>query len=206
MRRVVEVITRPVRQITIKTGRPWSRFRADYERAVPTFDGMEAIGVVRSGGSFPRMFICLARFLSATLQRRRTPVSLAAGRCGPHHSNELSPSSSSGGEDRAHIESLVVRVEIVDRLAPVFPRRGPIRRLMGTMNTFALTIRNALTVAVVVLGASLGFAGTAHAHGTYMPPVPHSRVHSQGPFSVLRQGPFSVLHQGPGPFSVLGQR
>jgi hypothetical protein len=47
----VEVITRPVRQITIKTDRPWSQFRADYERAVPTFDRLEAIGVVRSGGS-----------------------------------------------------------------------------------------------------------------------------------------------------------
>ena len=64
-----------------------------------------------------------------------------------------------------------------------------------------VAIRNAvaLTVAVVIFGASLvfGFAGTAHAHGTWTPPVvPHSRVHSQGPFSVLhRQGPFSVLHQ-----------
>jgi len=52
MRKDVEVITRPVRQITIKTGRPWSQFRADYERAVPTFDRLEAIGVVRSGGSW----------------------------------------------------------------------------------------------------------------------------------------------------------
>jgi hypothetical protein len=52
MRRDVEVITRPVRQITIKTGRPWSQFRADYERAVPIFDRLEAIGVVRSGGSW----------------------------------------------------------------------------------------------------------------------------------------------------------
>lgn len=70
------------------------------------------------------------------------------------------------------------------------------------MNTFALTIRNALTVAVLLFGASLGFAGTAHAHGTWTPPVPHSRVHTQGPFSVLHQGPFSALHQGP--FSAPG--
>jgi hypothetical protein len=57
----------------------------------------------------------------------------------------------------------------------------------------------ALTVAVLIFGASLvfGFAGTAHAHGTWTPPlVPHSRVHTQGPFSALhRQGPFSILHQ-----------
>ena len=72
---------------------------------------------------------------------------------------------------------------------------------MGTMNTFVLTIRNALTVAGLILGASLGFAGTAHAHGTWTPPVPHSRVHIQGPFSVLHQGPFHEV-----PFSVLGQR
>jgi len=52
MRRDVGVITRPVRPITIKTGRPWSQFRADYERPVPTFDRLEAIGVVRSGGSW----------------------------------------------------------------------------------------------------------------------------------------------------------
>ncbi|MGA9488979.1 MAG: hypothetical protein WBV80_01835 [Mycobacterium sp.] len=69
------------------------------------------------------------------------------------------------------------------------------------MTAFALTIRNAvgLSLAVLIFSASLvfGFAGTAHAHGTWMPPsVPHSRVHTQGPFSVLHQGPFSVLHQG----------
>jgi hypothetical protein len=64
------------------------------------------------------------------------------------------------------------------------------------MTTFALT-RN--TVAVLIFGASLVFGcGTAHAHGTFTPPipVPHSRVHTQGPFSVLgQQGPFSVLGQ-----------
>jgi hypothetical protein len=71
------------------------------------------------------------------------------------------------------------------------------------MTTLALSIRNAvaLTVAGLTFGVSLvfGFAGTAHAHGTWTPPepVPHSPVvHTrQGPFSVLHQGPFSVLHQ-----------
>jgi len=70
------------------------------------------------------------------------------------------------------------------------------------MNAFALTIRNALTVAVLILGASLGFAGTAHAHGTHVAPAPTPQVgRHYGPFSVLHRGP---LHQGP--FSVLGQR
>jgi uncharacterized protein (DUF302 family) len=46
--RDVQVVTRPVRQITINTGRPWSLFRSDYERAVPHFDRLEAIGVVLS--------------------------------------------------------------------------------------------------------------------------------------------------------------
>jgi uncharacterized protein (DUF302 family) len=44
----VQIVTRPVRQITIDTGRRWSEFRADYERAVPSFDRLEAIGVVLS--------------------------------------------------------------------------------------------------------------------------------------------------------------
>jgi hypothetical protein len=44
----VLIVTRPVRQITINTGRPWSEFRADYERAVPAFDRLEAVGVVLS--------------------------------------------------------------------------------------------------------------------------------------------------------------
>jgi hypothetical protein len=73
------------------------------------------------------------------------------------------------------------------------------------MNTFALTIRNALTVAVLIFGASLGFAGTAHAHGHMPPPMPIPRVHTHGPFSVLHEGPFSALHPRTGPFSALGQ-
>ena len=79
------------------------------------------------------------------------------------------------------------------------------------MTTLALPVRNAvaLTVAGLAFGPSLvfGFAGTAHAHGTWTPPgpVPHSPlVHTHhGPFSVLHQEPFSVLHQEP--FSVLHQ-
>ena len=52
MRKDVEVITRPVRQITIRTGRSWRQFRDDYERAVPLFDRLEAVGVARSGGDW----------------------------------------------------------------------------------------------------------------------------------------------------------
>lgn len=77
------------------------------------------------------------------------------------------------------------------------------------MTALALTIRNAVarTVAAVIFGGALvfGFDGTAQAHTTWTPPVPHSpviRTH-QGPYSVLHQGPFPVLRQGP--FSVLRQ-
>jgi uncharacterized protein (DUF302 family) len=52
MAKNVHVVTRPVRQITINTGRPWSEFRIDYERAVPHFDRLEAIGVVLSGSGW----------------------------------------------------------------------------------------------------------------------------------------------------------
>jgi hypothetical protein len=44
----IQIVTRPVRQITVDTGRRWSDFRADYDRAVPSFDRLEAIGVVLS--------------------------------------------------------------------------------------------------------------------------------------------------------------
>ena len=77
------------------------------------------------------------------------------------------------------------------------------------MPAFALTIWNAVafTFALLIFGAALvfGFAGTAHAHGTWTPPpVPRSpAVHThQGPFSVLHEGSVP-LHQGP--FSVLGE-
>ena len=73
--------------------------------------------------------------------------------------------------------------------------RSHVKRLVtqAPMTTFALTIRNAVAriVAVLTFGASLvfGSAGTAHAHGTWTPPVvpSPSRVHTQGPFSVLHQ-------------------
>ncbi|BBX48714.1 hypothetical protein GCM10009641_02400 [Mycobacterium cookii] len=78
------------------------------------------------------------------------------------------------------------------------------------MTTLAPSIRNAVTftVAVLAFGASLvfGFAGTAHAHGTWTPPpVPRSpMVHTHhGPFSVLHQAPSPGVAQGP--FSVLQQ-
>ena len=44
----IQIVTRPVRQITINTGRRWAEFRGDYERAVPSFDRLGAIRVVRS--------------------------------------------------------------------------------------------------------------------------------------------------------------
>ncbi len=52
MPRDIQVVTRPVRQITMNTGRPWSEFRSDYERAVPHFDHSEAIGVAQSGSGW----------------------------------------------------------------------------------------------------------------------------------------------------------
>jgi hypothetical protein len=52
MPRDIQVVTRPVRQLTIKTGRPWSEFRSDYERAVPRFDHLEAVRVALSGSGW----------------------------------------------------------------------------------------------------------------------------------------------------------
>jgi uncharacterized protein (DUF302 family) len=48
----IQIVTRPVRQITIDTGRPWAEFRADYEKAVPAFDRMEAIGAALSASGW----------------------------------------------------------------------------------------------------------------------------------------------------------
>jgi uncharacterized protein (DUF302 family) len=48
----IQIVTRPVRQITIDTGRPWAEFRAAYEKAVPAFDRMEAIGTVLSNSGW----------------------------------------------------------------------------------------------------------------------------------------------------------
>lgn len=52
MNNEINIVTRPVRQITINTTRPWAEFRGEYERAVPMFDRLEAIGVVLSGGGW----------------------------------------------------------------------------------------------------------------------------------------------------------
>jgi hypothetical protein len=48
MRKDIQIVTRPVRQITIDTGRPWAELRQAYEREVPSFDRLEAIGVILS--------------------------------------------------------------------------------------------------------------------------------------------------------------
>jgi hypothetical protein len=67
------------------------------------------------------------------------------------------------------------------------------------MTFVAPTARRVVLSAVAVLMATVvGFAGTAHAHGTHTaPPEPHlPTVHTHhGPFSVLREGPYSVLRQ-----------
>jgi len=48
----ITVTPRTVRHIAIATGRPYEQFRAEYEAAVPAFDRLEAIGVVRSGADW----------------------------------------------------------------------------------------------------------------------------------------------------------
>jgi uncharacterized protein (DUF302 family) len=48
----VRIDSRPVRHATIDTGRSYEEFRAQYERAVPSFDRLEAIGVVASGAGW----------------------------------------------------------------------------------------------------------------------------------------------------------
>jgi uncharacterized protein (DUF302 family) len=48
----VKTTSRPVRHITIDSGRPYRDLRADYEHAVPHFDRLEAIGVVLSGAGW----------------------------------------------------------------------------------------------------------------------------------------------------------
>ena len=48
----ITVTPRTVRYIAIATGRPYEQFRAEYEAAVPAFDRLEAIGVVRSGAGW----------------------------------------------------------------------------------------------------------------------------------------------------------
>jgi hypothetical protein len=58
----VRVVSRPVRQVVVDTGRPWVEFRAAYEHTVPNFDRLEAIGVVLSNSGWD----AIARLSSAT--------------------------------------------------------------------------------------------------------------------------------------------
>ena len=46
------ITPRTVRHVAIGTGRPYESFRAEYETAVPSFDRLEAIGVVKSGAGY----------------------------------------------------------------------------------------------------------------------------------------------------------
>lgn len=45
----ITVRPRLVRHVSIDSGQPYAAFRAAYETAVPAFDRLEAMGVVRSG-------------------------------------------------------------------------------------------------------------------------------------------------------------
>src|ERR1700689_941259 len=49
---LVTIKARTVRHIAVATGRPYDEFRAAYEAAVPSFDRLEAIGVVKSGAGW----------------------------------------------------------------------------------------------------------------------------------------------------------
>jgi uncharacterized protein (DUF302 family) len=46
------VRARTVHHIRIDSGRPYAQFRADYETVVPSFDRLEAIGVVKSNAGW----------------------------------------------------------------------------------------------------------------------------------------------------------
>src|SRR5262245_3328668 len=48
----ITVHARTVRHIRIDSQRPYAQFRGEYEAAVPAFDRLEAIGVVRSGAGW----------------------------------------------------------------------------------------------------------------------------------------------------------
>jgi hypothetical protein len=48
----ITITPRTVRHIAITTGQPYEQFRAEYEAAVPPFDRLEAIGVVKSGAGW----------------------------------------------------------------------------------------------------------------------------------------------------------
>ena len=46
------VRARTVHHIRIDSGRPYTQFRTDYETVVPSFDRLEAIGVVKSNAGW----------------------------------------------------------------------------------------------------------------------------------------------------------
>jgi hypothetical protein len=48
----IKVVSRVVRQLSIDAGRSFDVLRSAYEKAVPQFDRLEAIGVVVSGGGW----------------------------------------------------------------------------------------------------------------------------------------------------------
>ena len=48
----ITITPRTVRHVAIATGLPYEQFRAEYEAAVPPFDRLEAIGVVKSGAGW----------------------------------------------------------------------------------------------------------------------------------------------------------
>jgi hypothetical protein len=48
----ITVRPRVVRHVSIDSGQPYADFRNAYERAVPAFDRLEAVGVVKSGGGW----------------------------------------------------------------------------------------------------------------------------------------------------------
>ena len=49
------VRARTVHHIRIDSGRPYTQFRTDYETVVPSFDRLEAIGVVKSNAGWTAM-------------------------------------------------------------------------------------------------------------------------------------------------------
>ena len=48
----ITIRPRIVRHVSIDSGQPYADFRAAYETAVPAFDRLEAVGVVRSGAGW----------------------------------------------------------------------------------------------------------------------------------------------------------
>jgi hypothetical protein len=48
----ITIRPRIVRHVSIDSGQPYAEFRAAYEKAVPAFDRLEAVGVVRSGAGW----------------------------------------------------------------------------------------------------------------------------------------------------------